>query len=176
MSLHCVHMSCYTRNGVSTNWNFWEGCSQVTRYSSPLPDIIKSYSQKSPKFELDHILDQKSVLKSFSRHHQKLFPKNPKFEQDDILDPKHFLVFWFIQTNIACKWCSLFLRTFGHLHFWEGFQGLEFGGTLSGEYQNGKRDQNLRFSYATWMNFSKKYIPAVVLGNLLVGKAFKGKA
>lgn len=195
-------MSSYTWNGISTNWNFgrdvhkllgtrilFKTSSKVTskkpqiwtgQHFRPKP-LFKSYSRhhqklltKKPQIWTGPHFRPKPLLKSFSRHHQKLHPKNPKFELDHILDQNPFLVFW---TNIACKWCNLFLRTFGYLHFWEGFQGLELGGTrILGEYQNRKRDQNLSFSYATWMNFSKKYIRAVVLGNLLVGKAFKGKA
>jgi len=156
-------MSSYTWNGVSTNWNFgrdvhkllgtrilFKTSSKVTskkpqiwtgQHFRPKP-LFKSYSRhhqklltKKPQIWTGPHFRPKPLLKSFSRHHQKLHPKNPKFELDHILDQNPFLVFW---TNIACKWCNLFLRTFGHLHFWEGFQGLELGGTLWVNTKTGK--------------------------------------
>lgn len=119
-------MSSYTWNGVSTDWNFGRDVHKLLG-TWILFKTSSKVTSKKPQIWTGQHFRPKPLLKSFSSHHQKLHPKNPKFELDHILDQNPFLVFW---TNIACKWCNLFLRTFGYLHFWEGFQGLEFGGTL----------------------------------------------
>jgi hypothetical protein len=125
-------MSCYTWNGVSTSWNFGRDVHKLLGTQILFKTSSKVTPKKAQIWTGPHFRP-KPVLKSFSRHHQKLRPKNPKFELDNILDQNPFFVFWFIRTNIACKWCNLFLRT-----FWEGFQGLEFGGTLWVNTKTGK--------------------------------------
>lgn len=182
---------------------FGEGCSQVTRYSNPFQDVIKSYFQKKPQTWTGQHFRSIPLLKSFSRHHQKLFPKNAKFELDNILDqnlyPNPFqdiiksyapknpkfelddildqsLDFWFIWTNIACKWCKLFLRTFNHLHFWEGFQGLEFGWTLWVNTKTGKGIRIWVFFMPHEWTLSRNIFLQLCWVIYLLGKAFKGKA
>jgi hypothetical protein len=73
MSLDCAYVLLYLEWSFD-QLEFWEGCSQVTRYSNPFQDIIKSHFQKTPKFELDQILDQnpysnpfQDIIKSYTQ-------------------------------------------------------------------------------------------------------------
>ncbi len=160
-------MSYYTWNGVSINWNFWEGCSQVTtRYSNPFQDIIESYSQKTTNLNWTTFQTKTRtliIIKSYSQ-------KTPNLNWTTF-QTKTLYLFLVYSDKYTMQMMQPFskdlLRRLPRIGIWEN---------PLGEYQNGKRDQNLEFFLCHMNELEQEiYSPQLCWVIYLLGKHSKGR-